>query len=226
MTTERLCAQCNEPIAPHKRPHTKFCGEKCRRKAEHKRGWAGGWIKKYHERRYNELVHYTKEWQKANPDRVKASRQKHSVKHARQSKAWRQRNPERTRQLRLESAKRHPEAAMARSRRWVLRNPDKMKFHRDRWKNNNIPRVRANKRERDARQLNATPSWLTQEQRAEMIAVYERCANMKKATGIPYEVDHIIPLRGKTVCGLHVPWNLQILTRSENAKKHNKLLAA
>ena len=67
-----------------------------------------------------------------------------------------------------------------------------------------------------ARKIRATPRWLTVMQIEEMKAIYTKGVT----TGLT--VDHIIPLRGKTVCGLHVPWNLQLLTRSENSKKNNQ----
>ncbi len=61
--------------------------------------------------------------------------------------------------------------------------------------------------------LQATPSWVNF---SELQKIYLNCPK-------GMEVDHIIPLRGEKVCGLHVPWNLQYLTRSDNARKGNRL---
>lgn len=65
----------------------------------------------------------------------------------------------------------------------------------------------------------ATPGWLTTEQRREIQAIYARAREITEATSIRHEVDHIIPLQGKTVCGLHVPWNLRVLPAAENTRK-------
>lgn len=59
------------------------------------------------------------------------------------------------------------------------------------------------------------PGWLTEEQRLEMVRIYENCPK-------GHEVDHIIPLQGKNVSGLHVPENLQYLPTQENRRKSNK----
>lgn len=70
----------------------------------------------------------------------------------------------------------------------------------------------------------ATPPWLTRKQKAEIRQLYQIAITMSKTTGERYVVDHIVPLQGEDVCGLHVPWNLRVTTQEENLKKSNKVL--
>jgi hypothetical protein len=77
---------------------------------------------------------------------------------------------------------------------------------------------------RRATKLQATPNWLTLQERQQIKDIYKEAHVMKLAEGKDYHVDHIVPLQGQNVCGLHVPWNLQILEASENRTKSNKLL--
>ena len=86
---------------------------------------------------------------------------------------------------------------LARSKAWRVANPDKSGAHRAAYR---------------AAKLKATPAWANKNK---IVGIY------KAAIKAGLEVDHVIPLRGKNVCGLHVENNLQLLTRTENACKGN-----
>jgi len=73
------------------------------------------------------------------------------------------------------------------------------------------------------RNKQATPKWLTPEQRKQIVDIYEHMRDCRVVTGEDYHVDHIVPLRGENVCGLHVPWNLQVLPACVNMSKSNQI---
>lgn len=78
---------------------------------------------------------------------------------------------------------------------------------------------------RRKRHQQATPSWLTKEHKRAIKALYLKAMHLTELTGVEYHVDHIVPLSNPTVCGLHVPWNLQVLTAAENIQKANRILS-
>ena len=76
---------------------------------------------------------------------------------------------------------------------------------------------------RRSRKISALSGFNTVENLDQIKLIYEKCRDLTRETGVPHHVDHIVALQGKTVCGLHVFWNLQILTAEENIKKGNRL---
>lgn len=86
----------------------------------------------------------------------------------------------------------------------------------------NPARIKANKIKYEKKLSKATPAWLTKKDWDEMNAVYETARRLTQETGIKHQVDHIHPINGKTVSGLHVPRNLQILTQAQNVSKSNR----
>lgn len=90
------------------------------------------------------------------------------------------------------------------------------------WQIENRDRVVAKCAERYAAKTRAMPKWVN---RADLLQIYQQREAIARETGREYHVDHIVPLRGRLVSGLHVPWNLRIIPGIENKRKSNKLVA-
>ncbi len=144
---------------------------------------------------------YQKEWVAKNPDKVRQYVRK-----------WVDANKEKRREI---------------ERRWRLKNPDKvaeMSYRAGaKWSKKNAGRRNALTAKRRASIRQRTALWADHN---EILAIYIQATAISAETGIPHEVDHIIPLQGETVCGLHVQSNLQIIPRKLNRSKRNNLCAA
>jgi hypothetical protein len=78
-------------------------------------------------------------------------------------------------------------------------------------------------RRRQAAKMQRTPKWLTEDDVWMMREAYKLAKIRTDMFGFSWHVDHVLPLQGKTVSGLHVPTNLQVIPWIENVRKHNKV---
>ena len=111
-----------------------------------------------------------------------------------------------------------------RAARWRKINIDheNTKVVKARWKKENPEKRHADVAKRRAIKLKRTPVWLDVTQKAEIDFTYQFCSALR-LIGMDYHVDHIVPLQGKEVSGLHVPWNLQVIHAKDNLRKANHL---
>tara|TARA_R110002020_G_C16090122_1_gene757821 strand:- start:230 stop:664 length:435 start_codon:yes stop_codon:yes gene_type:complete len=104
---------------------------------------------------------------------------------------------------------------------WVKNNKDSSREINNRYSRSAKGRVAHNAAgaKRRATKLQATPDWADQQA---IKCMYALASKLNKITGSNLEVDHIVPLQGKNVCGLHVEHNLQLLDKKLNVSKSNK----
>ena len=101
-------------------------------------------------------------------------------------------------------------------------NAEQIKKKQRDYKKSNRPLCNAIWMKYKASKLNATPTWLTEKQLEEIQDTYLLAKDCEMLSGDKYHVDHIVPLQGNNVCGLHVPWNLQVLPADINMSKGNR----
>jgi hypothetical protein len=119
------------------------------------------------------------------------------------------------------SALANPEKVRVNHEKWRGANPARRREIARTWASRNLANVLADTTKRRALLLNAVPPWADL---SAIAAVYAKAAEIKRDIGVEVHVDHIIPLRGRLVSGLHVANNLRIVTADENLRKRNNLI--
>lgn len=148
-----------------------------------------------------------KRWRLNNPEKYKAQRERDKEKKRIASKLYREKTKERAAETRLEWQRKNKEKVRLSCKRWREQNPDK-----------NVAkamRYRANKKKRFA-------NWDRELTELVVVEAANLCSLRKLATGVEWQVDHVIPLCGKEVSGLHVWNNLSVIPKIQNIAKSNK----
>ena len=154
---------------------------------------------------------YGKLYREKNKDKLRAYRQ-----------AWRKDNPDKRAEQNKRYAKRYPEILRAKTDRWKKANPEKFAEFSKKSRLKNKARVLANKAKYRANKRSRTPNWVDKDTLWLIKEAYELALLRTKMFKFEWHVDHIIPLNGKLVSGLHVIENLQVIPGTENLLKNNK----
>lgn len=147
-------------------------------------------------------------WREANPEKENA-----------QKRAWRDANLEKARALNLANQKKHRDSANARNRKYAETHREELRIKNAEWEKANPDKVAERvARRRFARSMQV-PAWADKS----AIGIIYRAAEVIRVSGFDVHVDHVIPLQGKSVRGLHVHNNLQIISAQANRTKSNRI---
>jgi hypothetical protein len=116
----------------------------------------------------------------------------------------------------------HPEHVYAIAKRSAAKHRVQRNREKAAWRRKNASRVLAWTRCRQLAKLQRTPAWLSDNDKWMIEQAYELAALRTKMFGFPWHVDHVLPLQGKKVSGLHTPINLQVIPGAENSRKGNR----
>lgn len=149
--------------------------------------------------------HYLKQYKRSE---ASLSKKRESLKR------WRESNKEHIKSYEARYREANKEHCSILRSQYYLKNKAKEQEQNKRWHKINRSKAVEKSNKYRSSKLRALPNWLNKE---ELLPIYELAATNN------LHVDHIVPLQGKEVCGLHVPWNLRIIPATDNFKKKNKL---
>jgi hypothetical protein len=134
---------------------------------------------------------------------------------------WQQKNKDVVNTGTRDWRKNNPQSAKETHKRYYTTHKEtKLQFNKL-WRERNKPLLQYYNSKRRAQIKRASVDWADI---GKMIVIYEQSVSMSRETGIMYQVDHIVPLQHKLVCGLHWEGNLQILSKKENQHKGNQFI--
>ena len=147
-------------------------------------------------------------WRLNHPGRANAFQKKYAKNHAeetyKQNRAYQENNRPKVR---------------AWSRSWRLENKETARRMTREWNHANSDRRNEASKARECLKSKAMPPWAD---RKAILKFYQEARRLTRETSVPHHVDHVWPLKGVGFVGLHVPWNLQILTAAANISKSNR----
>ena len=164
--------------------------------------------KKYRDEHKEKAKAYQKVWYEENKEKAIAA-----------AKAYNLANKEKRKTYSKKYSEKNKEKINARTKAWYKKNKEKKQAYYKAWIKSNPGKATAFNNKRRAAKLQRTVSWSNKDL---IEQVYKQAKELTIETGEPYHVDHIIPLQGKLVSGLHVETNLQILSAHDNTSKSNK----
>lgn len=163
------------------------------------------------------------QWKADNPGKVKATSAVWCVankdRRATNHKRWREADPERTKQRRRDNYAAAKERENATSRAYKAAHADDLREKNAAYLRANPELNRFHRSQRRSREAMATPPWADPKK---IRAIYAAGVATSAATGVPHEVDHIVPLKSELVCGLHCEANLQVISSTQNRSKRNR----
>ena len=168
---------------------------------------------------------YLRRYTEANRERIAAAdkaRYLHEKEaRATANKAWRAAHAEDLPAMRREYRAMNKDAIAARDRQYYAANRERIAAQRKQYRTEKAAKIAADNRARQLSKTQRTPKWLTEDDMWLMQQAYELAQVRTAMFGFPWHVDHILPLRGRRVSGLHVPTNLQVIPGADNCRKSN-----